>query len=126
MTTTLMVESGLNIFNEVKAGKINSWAYPLDFTNFFNNGLVIIPNVNLISNIGFSADATNTLNNNNVYANIPLGEISEISHPVFFVPEKRADLSIINRDFNIDKRRRKANSLGRKFRKWIRSAFRKA
>ena len=121
----LVAESWANIFNEVKAGKINSWAYPLDFANFFNNGLVIIPNENLISNIGFSANATNTLNENNVYANIPLTEIDEISHPVFFVPEKQADLSIINRDFNLDKRRRKARSLGRKFRKWVKTAFRK-
>ena len=34
-----------NIFKEVKTGKVNSWAYPLDFTIFFNNRLVIIPNV---------------------------------------------------------------------------------
>ena len=122
----LVVESWVNIFNDVKAGKVNSWAYPLDFSNFFNNGLVIIPNVNLISNIGFSANATNTLNENNLYANIPLAEIDEISHPVFFVPEKQADLSIINRDFDLKKRRRKAKSLGRKLKKWVKSAFKKA
>ena len=122
----LVVESWVNIFNDVKAGKINSWAYPLDFANFFNNSLVIIPNVNLISNIGFSANATNTLNENNVYANIPLTEIGEISHPAFFVPEKQADLSIMNRDFNIDKRRRKANSLGGRAKKLVKSVFKKA
>ncbi len=122
----LVVECWANIFNDVKASKINSWAYPLDFANFFNNGLVIIPNENLISNIGFGDNATNTLNENNVYANIPLAEIGEISHPMFFVPEKQADLSIINRDFNIDARRRKANSLSRKVKKWVKSIFGKA
>ena len=115
----LVAESWANIFKELKAGKINSWAYPLDFANFFNNGLVIIPNENLISNIGFSADATNTLNKNSIYANIPLVEITEIHHPLFVVPEKQADLSIINRDFDIAERRRKQNAWHRKIKRWF-------
>jgi len=117
----LVAESWANIFKELKAGKINSWAYPLDFANFFNNGLVIIPNENLISNIGFSVDATNTLNKNSVYANIPLVEMAEISHPTFMLPEKQADLSIMNRDFDIAERRRKQNSWHRKIKRWFKS-----
>ncbi|MDB5018482.1 MAG: hypothetical protein JWQ84_3314 [Mucilaginibacter sp.] len=121
----LVVESWVNIFKEVKAGKINSWAYPLDFVNFFNNGLVIIPNENLISNIGFSSNATHTIQEESVYANIPLSEIEEITHPVFIVPEKRADLSIMNRDFHIAERRRKQNSLKSRIKKWAKSRFKK-
>jgi hypothetical protein len=119
----LVVESWVNIFNEVKAGKINSWAYPLDFANFFNNGLVIIPNENLISNIGFSVDATNTLNENNLYANIPLAEIGEITHPAFMLPEKQADLFIMYNHFNIEETRRKRNRLHRRIKRWVKAVF---
>jgi hypothetical protein len=121
----LVAESWANIFKELKAGKINSWAYPLDFANFFNNGLVIIPNENLISNIGFNADATNTLHDDNAYANIPLVEIDEISHPTVILPQKQADLFIMNNHFNIEEKRRKQNSLRRRFKRWVRSVFSK-
>ncbi|MCO5946290.1 nucleotide-diphospho-sugar transferase [Mucilaginibacter flavidus] len=122
----LVVESWLNIFKEVKAGKVNSWAYPLDFINFFNNGLVIIPNKNLISNIGFGGDATNTISTESVYANLPVAEIDEITDPVFILPEKRADLTIINRDFNIEQQRRKQNALKRRVKRWFVSSFNNA
>jgi hypothetical protein len=115
----LVAEAWANIFQQVKAGTVNSWAYPLDFVNFFNNGLVIIPNQNLISNIGFDSKATNTLDKGSVYANIPLEEMNEICHPVFIVPQKQADLYIINQDFDIDKKRRKRNSVKQTIKRFI-------
>jgi hypothetical protein len=122
----LIVESWLNIFKDVKSGKINSWAYPLDFANFFNNGLVIIPNENLISNIGFGIDATHTTSTESVYANIPLVEIDEITDPVFILPQKEADLVIFDRDFNIEARRRKEKAIGKKIKNWFKAVFRNA
>jgi hypothetical protein len=116
----LVAETWTNIFKDCKAGKENSWAYPLDFINFFNNGLVIIPNENLISNIGFAAGATHTVNEDNIYANIPLSQIDEIVHPTFVVPQKEADLSIMIRDFNILEKRRKQNSISKRFKRWLR------
>jgi len=121
----LIAESWANIFKELKAGKINSWAYPLDFANFFNNGLVIIPNENLISNIGYNANATHTLQENDAYANIPLVEIGEISDPTFILPQKQADLFIMNHHFNIEEKRRKQNLLRRRFKRWVKSVFSK-
>jgi hypothetical protein len=119
-----VTEAWTNIFRDVKAGKINSWAYPLDFCNFFNNGLVIIPNENLVSNIGFSStSATNAIDEKSVYAHIPLSEINEITHPVFFVPQKQADLSIIKRDFDIEAKWRKHNAWHRKLKRWVASGF---
>ncbi|MEO6977012.1 MAG: nucleotide-diphospho-sugar transferase [Mucilaginibacter sp.] len=122
----LVVENWLNIFKDVKAGKVNSWAYPLDFINFFNNGLVIIPNENLISNIGFGGDATNTLCTESVYANLPVAEIDEVTDPIFILPEKRADLAIINRDFKIEEQRRKQNTLKRTVKRWFVASFNNA
>ena len=122
----LIVESWVNIFNDVKAEKINSWAYPLDFANFFNNGLIIIPNENLISNIGFGAGATHTADEDNIYSNIPLAEIDEIIHPQFLVAQKDADLAIMNRDFKVDERRRKENLLRKKIERAIKSSLKVA
>jgi hypothetical protein len=122
----LVVECWVNIFNDVKEGKINSWAYPLDFINFFNNGLTIIPNENLISNIGYGSGATNTVNDDHVFSNVHLSEIKEITDPSFIVPEKQADLFIMNAHFNIEEMRRKQNSIPKKVKRWFKSAFRNA
>jgi hypothetical protein len=123
---SMVAESWEHIFEEVKAGKINAWGYQLDFTNFFNNGLTIIPNENLISNIGFRADATHTLDIHSIYANIPVTEIGEITHPVFILPQKQADLFVLNHDFNIEDRKRKENRFRRRVKRWARSVFKQA
>jgi len=122
----LIVDCWGHIFEEVKAGKINAWGYQLDFANFFNNGLTIIPNENLISNIGFRSDATHTLDEHSLYANIPLKEIDEITNPVFILPEKEADRVVLNRDFNIEERRKRENVFSKKVKRWTSSAFKNA
>lgn len=122
----LLVESWHEIFTRYKQNQINSWGYQLDFVNFFNNGLTIIPNVNLISNIGFRADATHTISTESMYANIPVEEIGELTHPVFILPEKNADAVVLNRDFNIDARKRKQNALHRKVKNWFKGIMKNA
>jgi hypothetical protein len=122
----LVVECWEHIFEDVKAGKINAWAYQLDFANFFNNGLTIIPNENLISNIGFGKDGTNTLDKDNIYANIPLAEIDEIINPVYILPEKRADLVTLDHDFKIEEKRREENLFSKKVKKWAKSTLKQA
>jgi len=37
-----------------------TWDYQWAYTCFINNGLCIMPNVNLVSNIGFSKEAFHT------------------------------------------------------------------
>jgi len=90
------------IFSELKANKIDTWDYQLKFLNFFENGLCVIPNVNLISNIGFRSDGTHTVTENHPYANIPFEDLPEVLiEPTSFVPHKEADLQTLNRDFGI-------------------------
>lgn len=122
----LIAECWVEVFNGLKAGKINSWAYQLDFINFFNNALTIIPNENLISNIGFDARGTHTTDQENIYANIPIVEIDEIIDPVFMIPEKQADIATLNNDFNIAVRKRKANSIKSKAKKLLNDFFKQA
>jgi hypothetical protein len=119
----MIIESWDEIFSQVKAGQINSWAYPLGFMNYFNNGLCIIPNENLVSNIGFGENATHTQNQDSLNANIPLHEITEIKHPIYFVPEKQADEFSLSYEFNIAEKKRKQQLLRRRIKKWFKSLF---
>ncbi len=41
-------------------GKPDSWAYRWTFTCLINGGLTALPNINLVSNVGFGDDATHT------------------------------------------------------------------
>jgi hypothetical protein len=69
-------------FERVYQGKIDSWAYPWVFSNWMEGRLSITPSVNLISNIGFGADATHTTNSSPL-ANLPTEAILfPLTHPV--------------------------------------------
>ncbi|MES2108326.1 MAG: nucleotide-diphospho-sugar transferase [Bacteroidota bacterium] len=119
----LVADTWVNIFTELKAGKINSWAYQLDFINLFNNALTIIPNENLISNIGFGDGATHTVDVDNVYADVPLQEIEEITAPVYMLPEKQADMNLLIPEFHIEEKRRKQKLLRKRVKRWFKSLF---
>jgi len=47
-------------FDDVLSGKIVTWDYQWTFCVFKNNGLTATPNKNLVTNIGFGPEATNT------------------------------------------------------------------
>ncbi|OUL18314.1 hypothetical protein BV372_34280, partial [Nostoc sp. T09] len=60
--------------------------------SWLQNGLTILPNVNLVSNIGFSADATNTKDIYSPFANHPTQPMEfPIKHPEFMVRDAQAD-----------------------------------
>ncbi len=119
----LVTKQWLKNFMEQKAGKIDSWAWPLTFINFFNSGLCIIPNQNLVSNLGFGEDATHTMNKASLQGNVPVAQITDITHPVFIFAEKKADLFSIGYEFGVDEIRRKNNLLRRRFKRWLKGLF---
>ncbi len=51
------------------------WDFQWLFARWLNGGKTIVPSVNLISNIGFNADATHSFNENDLLANLPLKPI---------------------------------------------------
>jgi hypothetical protein len=71
---------------------VDTWDYQWTFACWIQNGLTILPQVNLISNIGFNADATHTLKdvpwaNQAVHsAKFPL------IHPPFVLRNSKGDL----------------------------------
>ncbi len=50
-----------SLFDQVHHNKIDTWDYQWVFANWARRRLCILPVVNLISNIGFNADATHTV-----------------------------------------------------------------
>lgn len=118
----LLTESWKDIFIKMKNQDIDTWDYQLGIINFFNNGLCIIPNVNLVSNIGFRPDATHTVTENGRHANIPHQELDkEISHPKYILPEKQADIFTWNLDFDIEARKAKNKTLKNRIKKWLKN-----
>jgi len=82
----------LQRLSEVENKTMNySWGYQWSLTCFAYKGLCICPNVNLVSNIGFGADGTNTFGESKV-ANMPTSEINlPLIHPKKMVWNRKAD-----------------------------------
>jgi len=69
------------LFDDIQHGKVDTWDYQLYFSLLFNGRLSIIPNSNLISNIGFGPEATHTIINGPT-ANMTVDGINfPITHP---------------------------------------------
>ena len=69
------------IFEKVYRGKIDTWDYQWILANWLHKRLCIIPNANLISNIGFGQGATHT-KVETALSNLPVDEISfPLKHP---------------------------------------------
>ncbi|GAA0558640.1 nucleotide-diphospho-sugar transferase [Chitinophaga japonensis] len=126
-TDDFLVEGWIDIFKRLKAGEIDSWDYQFNLITFFQNGLCITPNVNLISNLGFRPDATHTYNVPDDHANLPAGNLEKpLAHPQYFTPEKAADYFFLDRDFGLTEKWRnfKKDQLPRRrFKRWLRNLF---
>jgi hypothetical protein len=79
------------IFGQCYRDQINSWAYPWAYACMRQGGLTIIPNVNLVSNIGFGGDSTHTVDAGSPVANLPAAEIWKLKHPQRVVRHEEAD-----------------------------------
>lgn len=90
------------IFDKCYAGKIDSWAYPWTYSCWIQSGLTILPNENLVSNIGFGEEATHTKKKNTKVANLPTAKISfPLRHPPYMIRDSIADLNTDKNHFGI-------------------------
>lgn len=78
-------------FQQTYEGKIDTWDYIWFYTCLSQSGLTILPNVNLVSNLGFGPEATHTFDVNSRFANVPAGEIWDIKHPQLLIRDVGAD-----------------------------------
>ena len=86
----------INVFDKLTSGKIDTWDYQWAFAMWINSGLSIIPNKNLVSNIGFETGGTHAKDKGNIYANIPRVPLRKIIHPEFIIDDIAADERTLN------------------------------
>ncbi len=81
-----------NIFQDVFDDLIDTWDYQWTFACWVQSGLTILPNVNLISNIGFNNEATHTKRSRNRLANMETKAlIFPLIHPKFIIRNAQFD-----------------------------------
>ena len=69
----------------------DSWDYQWTFACWLQSGLSVLPNENLVSNIGFSKQATHTFRKN-LFANMPVWLMEfPLKHPVTMIRDHKAD-----------------------------------
>lgn len=78
-------------FDDVMAGKIDTWDYQWMYRMFVRNGLSIVPAVNLVTNIGFGAAATHTLTADERHVVPSRAMEFPLRHPVTIKPCDDAD-----------------------------------
>lgn len=83
-----------NIFTKVKIDQFGNscWDYQFYFNVWRSGALAVIPNVNLVTNIGFDNDATHTYNSSHSLANNRSHSILPLVHPSVNKQNKVADL----------------------------------
>ena len=68
-------------FEKVHQGKIDTWDYQWNFASRLNGRIAVMPNINMISNIGFGDDATHT-KGESILANMVISAIQfPLKHP---------------------------------------------
>ena len=100
--TKLEKKYWLNIFNKVSNKKIDSWDYVWLASIWNSKGITITPNINLVKNIGFNKNATNTLFSSN-YENdkLTFNEFKEdIKDPSEILVNTKADYLVFKNHFN--------------------------
>lgn len=79
------------IFDRTYQCKINTWDYQWQLSCWSNAGLIILPAVNLVSNLGYGLDATHTTGKSK-FAKVDITEMNfPLKHPPFLIQDTRAD-----------------------------------
>jgi outer membrane murein-binding lipoprotein Lpp len=81
----------LDILDKVYDGTINSWGYIWMYTCWLQRGLCAVPNLNMISNLGFRADAAHTTDEENYFAALPTVDLWDIRHSPFVIRNQEED-----------------------------------
>lgn len=82
---------------------VDTWDIQWQYAMSTNNGLAIVPNKNLVSNIGFTSDATHTKDGFDSLANRTTERIDSLIPPMFVVPDPFADHYTFHKYMNPNK-----------------------
>ena len=76
-----------NVYHCIWDNWDQQWIYAL----YTNNALSVVPNKNLIANIGFGSDASAEYYKDDRFINMPTEKVTTVRHPSFMVPDREAD-----------------------------------
>jgi hypothetical protein len=81
----------------ITSTRVDWWDYQWDFARYANSGLAIVPNNNLVKNIGFGEGATHTQNGKSKSANLEADNIEfDLKHPSFLIRDVASDKQYFN------------------------------
>ena len=80
-----------SLFETMRVAPIDTWDYQMAFCSWHNDMYSIVPNVNLIRNVGFGEDATHTLGANAREAFFTTNPILPLIHPTGNEIQDKAD-----------------------------------
>jgi hypothetical protein len=92
----------ISIFEKTANKEIDTWDYQLQFSLWSSDGLIVTPNVNLISNIGFGEEATHTTGSSPL-AKMDTKDIEKLVHPKHIQADEKADRYVSDTVFKIKK-----------------------
>lgn len=79
------------IFQSTYDERIDTWDYQWTFACWVQSSLSILPNVNLVSNIGFNPEATHTVERS-CFADMAVEAMKfPLQHPLFLIRDAKAD-----------------------------------
>lgn len=77
-----------------------SWDYRWNLSCWLQNGISVMPNTNLVTNVGFGHSSTYAHDSTSQLSNLPVGEMGfPLIHPPFVVPDPVADQHTMERQF---------------------------
>ena len=83
-------------FDAIYNDELSSWGYGWLYSIWRQNGVCVVPNCNLVTNIGFDERGTHT-KQKSTFANLKAHEITfPLQHPSKIVRNRQADLFIVN------------------------------
>lgn len=92
--TRLAARYYANAFDLVSQDRINTWDYQWSFGCLFNNGLAVVPAVNLVENIGTTGTHADGVGKTHF---MERGEITKsLTHPTYVYPEPNYDRFIFS------------------------------
>jgi hypothetical protein len=108
-----------DVFDRVARGDFDTWDYQWLFTCWAEGGLTVLPNQNLVTNIGFASSATHT-SGDSPLAELPTEPMEfPLVHPEHMTAHAEADAFTGRTVFRARPRRRVAHRVARRVRSYV-------
>jgi hypothetical protein len=104
-----------NLFLTAKENRIDTWDFQWVWTVWNNNGISIIPQSNLVENIGFGAEATHTKDSKSELSSMKTNPMMDILHPDIIETDLKADLYTFRTKIRVSKFKKVIGLIKNKF-----------